>query len=39
MAPGCCSIRVAYTLLWAVGIIVICAPLAVMQYQRSIKSW
>jgi ABC-2 type transport system permease protein len=29
---------VAYTLLWAIGIIVICAPLAVMQYQRSIKS-
>jgi ABC-2 type transport system permease protein len=29
---------VAYTLLWAVGIVVICAPLAVMQYQRSIKS-
>jgi ABC-2 type transport system permease protein len=29
---------VAYTLLWAVGIVVICAPLAVRQYQRSIKS-
>jgi ABC-2 type transport system permease protein len=29
---------VAYTLLWAVGIVVVCAPLAVMQYQRSIKS-
>jgi ABC-2 type transport system permease protein len=29
---------VAYTLIWAVGIVVVCAPLAVMQYQRSIKS-
>jgi ABC-2 type transport system permease protein len=29
---------IAYTLIWAVGIIVVCAPLAVMQYQRSIKS-
>jgi ABC transporter DrrB family efflux protein len=29
---------VAYTLLWALGIIVVCAPLAVAQYQRSIKS-
>jgi ABC transporter DrrB family efflux protein len=29
---------VAYTLLWAIGIVVVCAPLAVMQYQRSIKS-
>jgi ABC-2 type transport system permease protein len=28
---------VAYTLLWAVGIVVVCAPLAVRQYQRSIK--
>jgi ABC transporter DrrB family efflux protein len=27
---------VAYTLLWIVGIIVICAPLAVRQYQRAI---
>jgi ABC-2 type transport system permease protein len=29
---------VAYTLIWAVGIIVVCAPLAVRAYQRSIKS-
>jgi ABC-2 type transport system permease protein len=29
---------VAYTVLWAIGIVVACAPLAVMQYQRSIKS-
>jgi ABC-2 type transport system permease protein len=29
---------IAYTLLWAVGIIVVCAPLAVAQYQRSIRS-
>jgi ABC transporter DrrB family efflux protein len=29
---------VAYTLLWAVGIVVVCAPLAVAQYQRSIRS-
>lgn len=29
---------VAYTLIWAVGIVIVCAPLAVMQYQRSIKS-
>ena len=29
---------VAYTLLWTIGIVVVCAPLAVMQYQRSIKS-
>ncbi len=29
---------VAYTCLWAVGIVLVCAPLAVMQYQRSIKS-
>jgi ABC-2 type transport system permease protein len=29
---------VAYTLVWAIGIVVVCAPLAVMQYQRSIKS-
>jgi ABC-2 type transport system permease protein len=29
---------VAYTLIWAVGIVVVCAPLAVRQYQRSIRS-
>jgi ABC transporter DrrB family efflux protein len=29
---------VAYTLLWAAAIVVVCAPLAVMQYQRSIRS-
>jgi ABC-2 type transport system permease protein len=29
---------VAYTLIWAIAIVGICAPLAVMQYQRSIKS-
>lgn len=29
---------VAYTCIWAIAIVVICAPLAVMQYQRSIKS-
>jgi ABC-2 type transport system permease protein len=29
---------VAYTLLWVVGIIVVCAPIAVRAYQRSIAS-
>jgi ABC transporter DrrB family efflux protein len=29
---------VAYTLIWAVGIVVVAAPLAVRTYQRSIKS-
>jgi ABC-2 type transport system permease protein len=29
---------IAYTLIWAVGIVVVCAPLAVRQYQRSIRS-
>ncbi|HMJ33477.1 MAG TPA: ABC transporter permease [Baekduia sp.] len=29
---------IAYTLIWAIAIVVICAPLAVMQYQRSIRS-
>jgi ABC-2 type transport system permease protein len=29
---------VAYTVIWAIAIVVVCAPLAVMQYQRSIKS-
>ena len=29
---------VAYTLLWAVGIVVVCAPLSVRAYQRSIAS-
>jgi ABC-2 type transport system permease protein len=29
---------IAYTLLWAIAIVVVCAPLAVMQYQRSIRS-
>lgn len=29
---------VAYTLVWAVGIVVVCAPVAVWQYQRSIKT-
>lgn len=29
---------IAYTLLWAVAIVVLCAPLAVAQYQRSIRS-
>jgi ABC-2 type transport system permease protein len=29
---------VAYTLIWAVGIVLVCAPLAVRAYQRSIKS-
>jgi ABC transporter DrrB family efflux protein len=29
---------VAYSLLWAVGIIVVCAPLAVRMYQRSIAT-
>jgi ABC transporter DrrB family efflux protein len=29
---------IAYTLLWAVAIVVVCAPLAVLQYQRSIRS-
>jgi ABC-2 type transport system permease protein len=29
---------VAYTLFWAVALVVVCAPLAVVQYQRSIRS-
>jgi ABC transporter DrrB family efflux protein len=29
---------IAYTLLWAVGIVVVCAPLAMRAYQRSIAS-
>ncbi|HET6510171.1 MAG TPA: ABC transporter permease [Baekduia sp.] len=29
---------VAYTFIWAIAIVVVCAPLAVVQYQRSIKS-
>jgi ABC-type polysaccharide/polyol phosphate export permease len=29
---------VLYTVLWAAGIVVVCAPLAVRQYQRSIRS-
>jgi ABC-type multidrug transport system permease subunit len=29
---------VAYTLIWALAIVVVCAPLAVAQYQRSIRS-
>jgi ABC-2 type transport system permease protein len=29
---------VAYTLLWAAGLVVVCAPLAVAQYQRSIRT-
>jgi ABC-2 type transport system permease protein len=29
---------IAYTLIWAVGIVVVCAPIAVAQYQRSIRS-
>lgn len=29
---------VVYTLIWAAGIVVVCAPLAVGQYQRSIRS-
>ena len=29
---------VVYTLIWVVGIVVVCAPLAVRAYQRSIKS-
>jgi ABC transporter DrrB family efflux protein len=29
---------IAYTLIWAVGIIVVCAPVAMRQYQRSIAS-
>jgi ABC transporter DrrB family efflux protein len=29
---------VAYTLIWAVGIVAVCAPLAVRTYQRSIRS-
>ncbi len=27
---------VLYTLIWVVGIIVVCAPLAISRYQRSI---
>jgi ABC-2 type transport system permease protein len=29
---------IAYTLIWAVGIVVVCAPLAMRSYQRSIRS-
>jgi ABC transporter DrrB family efflux protein len=29
---------VVYTLIWAVGIVIVCAPIAVSQYQRSIRS-
>jgi ABC-2 type transport system permease protein len=29
---------IAYTLIWAIAIVVVCAPLAVLQYQRSIRS-
>jgi ABC transporter DrrB family efflux protein len=29
---------IAYTLLWAAAIVLVCAPLAVAQYQRSIRS-
>jgi ABC-2 type transport system permease protein len=29
---------IAYTLLWAVGIVLVCAPIAMRQYQRSIAS-
>jgi ABC-2 type transport system permease protein len=29
---------IAYTLIWAVAIVVICAPVAVRLYQRSIAS-
>jgi ABC-2 type transport system permease protein len=29
---------IAYTLIWALAIVVVCAPLAVLQYQRSIRS-
>jgi ABC-2 type transport system permease protein len=29
---------IAYTLLWAVAIVAVCAPLAVAQYQRSVRS-
>jgi ABC-type polysaccharide/polyol phosphate export permease len=29
---------VLYTVIWAAGIVVVCAPLAVRQYQRSIRS-
>ncbi|MEA2340306.1 MAG: type transport system permease protein [Solirubrobacteraceae bacterium] len=37
-APWPLAHPIAYTLLWAVGIVVVCAPLAVAQYQRSIRS-
>ena len=39
-ADGAWPLRhpVAYTLIWAVGIVVVCAPLAVKAYQRSIAS-
>jgi ABC-2 type transport system permease protein len=29
---------IAYTLLWAAAIVVVCAPLAVSQYRRAIRS-
>ena len=28
----------AYTVIWAVAIVLVCAPLSVVLYQRSIKS-
>lgn len=37
-APWPSQHPVAYTLIWAVGIVVVCAPLAVRAYQRSIRS-
>jgi len=29
---------IIYTLVWAAGLVLLCAPLAVAQYQRSIRS-
>ena len=35
--PGRSSTRSAYTLIWIVAIVVVCAPLAIRTYQRTIS--
>jgi hypothetical protein len=37
-APWPLAHPIAYTLIWAAAIVLVCAPLAVAQYQRSIRS-
>jgi ABC transporter DrrB family efflux protein len=37
-APWPLAHPIAYTLIWAAAIVVVCAPIAVAQYQRSIRS-